>query len=152
MKTLIIDTSYLIYRSYFAYPKLTFNNQPVGAFFGFAKTIIELVRDNKPDQLVFACDTSEPTWRHKLVSDYKAGRAQIEEAMISQFPLVNDWCESISKNVFKYSGWEADDIIFSIAVDELTQFRTICKKDLEPRLQSLDNLFDDESVSKIRSG
>jgi DNA polymerase I len=149
MKTLIIDTSYLIYRSYFAYPKLTYNNQPVGAFFGFAKTIIELVRENKPDQLVFAGDTSEPTWRHKLVDDYKAGRAQIEEAMVCQFPLINDWCKKITKNVFKYPGWEADDIIFSISIDELTQFRTICKKDLQPKPESLDTLFDDNIGNTI---
>jgi DNA polymerase I len=149
MKTLIIDTSYLIYRSYFAYPKLTHNDQPVGAFFGFTKTIIELVRENKPDQLVFAGDTSEPTWRHKLVDDYKAGRAQIEEDMVSQFPLVHNWCQLVSKNVFKYPGWEADDIIFSIALDELTQFRTICKQDLEAKPQTLDNLFDDIDTAKI---
>jgi DNA polymerase I len=142
MKTLIIDTSYLIYRSYFAYPKLTYNDQPVGAFFGFAKTIIELVIENKPDQLVFAGDTSEPTWRHKLVDDYKAGRAQIEEAMVSQFPIINNWCQLVSKNFFKFPGWEADDIIFSIAVDELTQFRTICKEGLEPKPGNLSDLFD----------
>jgi DNA polymerase I len=143
MKTLIIDTSYLIYRSYFAYPKLTHNDQPVGAFFGFAKTIIELVRENKPDQLVFAGDTAEPTWRHKLVDDYKAGRAQIEEAMVSQFPLINNWCSKITKNVFKFPGWEADDIIFSITLDELTQFRTICKVDMQPKVETLENLFDE---------
>jgi DNA polymerase I len=149
MKTLIIDTSYLIYRSYFAYPKLTYNNEPVGAFFGFAKTILELVRDNKPDQLVFAGDTSEPTWRHQIVDDYKAGRAQIEDAMVSQFPLINHWCKMVSKNVFKYSGWEADDIIFSIAVDELTQFRTICKRDLESKPETLNDLFGDSSNVKF---
>jgi DNA polymerase I len=149
MKTLIIDSSYLIYRSYFAYPKLTYNDQPVGAFFGFAKTIIELVRDNKPDQLVFAGDTTDPTWRHKLVDDYKAGRAKIEEAMVSQFPLINNWCKMVSKNVFKFSGWEADDIIFSISLDELTQFQTICKKDLETVPEKLSDLFGDSKASKI---
>jgi DNA polymerase I len=149
MKTLIIDTSYLIYRSYFAYPKLTFNDRPVGAFFGFAKTVIELVREYKPDQLVFAGDTSEPTWRHKLVDDYKAGRAKIEEDMVSQFSLINDWCNQITKNVFKFAGWEADDIIFSIAVDELTQFRTICKQDLLPKAEALDNLFEDVDSKTI---
>ena len=149
MKTLIIDTSYLIYRSYFAYPKLTFNDQPVGAFFGFAKTIIQLVNENKPDQLVFAGDTAEPTWRHKLVDDYKAGRAQIEEAMISQFPLVDNWCQKISKNVFKFAGWEADDIIFSITLNELTQFQKICKKNLEFKPQSVSDLFVEDSQGQI---
>ncbi len=149
MKTLIIDTSYLVYKSYFAYPKLLYNDQPVGAFFGFAKTIIQLVSENKPDQLVFACDTSEPTWRHKLVDDYKAGRAQIEQDMASQFPIINSWCQKITKNVFKFVGWEADDIIFSITLNELTQFQKICKQDLEAKSLSISDLFAEELGNQI---
>jgi DNA polymerase I len=142
MKTLIIDTSYLIFRSYFAYPNLTFDNQPVGAFFGFAKTIVQLVNEYKPEQLVFAGDTSEPTWRHKLVDDYKAGRAEIEPNMITQFPLINNWCQKVTKNFYKLPGWEADDIIFSIALDELTGFRSITRSQLPKVQQAVDDLFD----------
>jgi DNA polymerase I len=158
MKILIIDTSYLIYRSYFAYPNLMYNDQPVGAFFGFAKTIVELIRSYKPEELVFAGDTSEPTWRHKLVDDYKAGRAEIEPNMVTQFPLINNWCQKITKNFYKLPGWEADDIIFSIALDELTTFRTITKEEvqkLKPEVQTKESLLEfpvrfDELIQKAK--
>jgi DNA polymerase I len=149
MKTLIIDTSYLIYRSYFAYPNLTYNDQPVGAFFGFAKTIVQLVNEYKPEQLVFAGDTSEPTWRHKLVDDYKAGRAEIEPNMVTQFPLINNWCQKITKNFYKLPGWEADDIIFSIALDELTGFRSITKDEVQKKEENIENIFDDEAGNAL---
>jgi DNA polymerase I len=142
MKILIIDTSYLIYRSYFAYPNLIFNDQPVGAFFGFAKTIVELIREYKPEELVFACDTSEPTWRHKLVDDYKAGRAEIEPNMVTQFPLIINWCQKITKNFYKLQGWEADDIIFSIALDELTTFRSMTKGEAQKSDDTLENILE----------
>jgi DNA polymerase I len=158
MKILIIDTSYLIYRSYFAYPNLMYNDQPVGAFFGFAKTIVELIRLYKPEELVFAGDTSDPTWRHKLVDDYKAGRAEIEPNMVTQFPLINNWCQKITKNFYKLPGWEADDIIFSIALDELTTFRTITKEEvqkLKPEAQAKESLIEfpvrfDELIQKAK--
>jgi DNA polymerase I len=125
MKTLLIDSSYLMYRSYFAYPNLTHNNKPVGAFFGFAKTILQLIQAYKPDQLIFAGDTSEPTWRHYNYPEYKAGRAKIEDSMVVQIPLIQNWSAKITENNFRLAGWEADDIIFTVAVQELTNFKSI---------------------------
>ncbi|MFM7855610.1 MAG: hypothetical protein ACKO96_27705, partial [Flammeovirgaceae bacterium] len=55
MSILIIDSSYLIFRSFFAYGnRLDHNNKPVGAFYGFAKTVISLVKKFQPEQLIFA--------------------------------------------------------------------------------------------------
>ena len=128
MKTLLIDSSYLMYRSYFAYPNLSFENQPVGAFFGFAKTILQLITEYQPNQIVFAGDTSQPTWRHKCYPDYKAGRAKIEDNLVFQIPLIHNWCNKITKNNFRIAGWEADDIIFTIGVQELSNFREFNSK------------------------
>ena len=90
-KTLLIDTSYLIYRSYFAYPDLIINKEPIGAFYGFAKTILALLKDHKPDSLVFATDTPEPTWRHKILQEYKANRPKMEDNMRIQIPTILEW-------------------------------------------------------------
>jgi len=114
MRTLIIDTSYLIYRSYFS-NKLIFDKQPVGAFFGFARTVIALIKNWSPDELIFAMDTREPTWRHKMFKDYKAGRTPMEEDMKTQIPMIIDWCNRITNNVFTSPGFEADDIIATIS-------------------------------------
>ena len=111
MKHLIIDTSYLIYRSYFAYPKLTSDGESTGAFFGFAKTVIALIKEYRPDTLIFALDTPKPTWRHELKDDYKAGRPETDKDMVSQIPIVQNWCKKITKNYLVQDGYEADDYI-----------------------------------------
>ena len=113
MTVLIIDTSYLIYRSFFAYPSLTSKGVPTGAFFGFAKTILALIQEYKPDELIFANDTSEPTWRHKILDDYKANRPDIQDDMLLQIPLIKEWIAKITPNVFSQAGFEADDYVFT---------------------------------------
>jgi 5'-3' exonuclease len=114
MTVLIIDTSYLIYRSFFAYPSLTSKGKPTGAFFGFAKTILALIQEYKPDELVFANDTAAPTWRHKILDDYKGNRPEIQDEMLQQIPIIKDWISRISPNVFSQDGFEADDFIFTV--------------------------------------
>jgi DNA polymerase-1 len=116
-KTLLIDTSYLIFRSYFAYPDLTTKSlttgeeSHVGAFFGFAKTILALVKELQPEILIFADDRPEPTWRHKVLEDYKAGRPPLEDKMLFQLPLIKSWAAKVSPNYEAIPGFEADDII-----------------------------------------
>lgn len=111
MKHLIIDTSYLIYRSHFAYPRLTTNGVPTGAFFGFAKTVIALIKEYTPDTLIFALDTPKPTWRHEVKNDYKAGRPEADKDMVAQIPIIQNWCKLITENYFMQDGYEADDFI-----------------------------------------
>lgn len=125
-KVLIIDSSYLTYKSYFAYKNISYQGQPLGAFYGFASTVMRLCEELSPTQVVFARDLPKPTWRHKTYGEYKAGRKPPEEEMISQIPIITNWCEAITDNVFAVEGYEADDIIY-----------TICC-----------NLFADENLSK----
>jgi DNA polymerase I len=114
--TLIIDTSYLIYRSYFAYPHLTYGTKSTGAIYGFIKTILFLIETYNPDILIFALDLPEPTWRHQVYPEYKAGRPPADQAMIDQINPVIKWVKSITSNVFAFSEYEADDIIATCAL------------------------------------
>jgi DNA polymerase I len=117
-KALLVDSSYLIFRSYYAYPHLSNKEVPTGALFGFVKTIYKLVQDFGIDYVFFAQDLPKPTWRHKEYEGYKAGRKEPDEAMIKQFPLVYEWCELFSpKALLSQEGYEADDVIFSLAAD-----------------------------------
>ena len=140
-----------MYKSYFAYPNLTHEGKPVGAFFGFAKTIIELIRHYQPDEIVFACDTPKPTWRHKTMEGYKAGRAEIESNLVEQIPLIHSWSRKVSQNYFAFEGWEADDVIFSICLDLLTNFQKVSKADLRTQTSDILDLFADQQPSGIPS-
>lgn len=114
MTILIVDSSYLIYRSYFAYPSLSVENQPIGAFFGFVKAIISIIEEFAVDELVFAFDLPKPTWRHEILETYKAGRTPAEKDMVVQIPIVKDWCREVTLNAFENPGFEADDVIFTV--------------------------------------
>ncbi len=140
MTTLVIDTSYLIYRSFFAYPTLVSQDIPTGAFFGFAKTILALVHEYKPDDLVFTNDTPKPTWRHKILLDYKANRPPIQDDMLVQIPLIKDWTKKISKNNFSEEGYEADDYIF-----------TVCKKILKENVLEAEVKVDGDLFNVVNS-
>jgi DNA polymerase I len=115
---LIIDSSYLIFRSYFAYPQLTFEEKHMGAFYGFCKTIIGIIKQYKITNIYFANDLPEPTFRHLLYADYKGGRKEADLAMIEQIPLIQSWCKRITEYCYFSAGFEADDIIKTL-VDEL---------------------------------
>lgn len=116
-KTLLIDTSYLIFRSYFAYPDLTTKDSSsgeevhTGAFFGFAKTVLSLIKELQPEILIFADDRPEPTWRHGVLDSYKAGRPPLEDKMLFQLPIIKNWAAQITSNYQAIPGFEADDII-----------------------------------------
>jgi DNA polymerase-1 len=134
MTVLIIDTSYLIYRSFFAYPSLTSKGVPTGAFFGFAKTILALVQEYKPDELIFANDTAEPTWRHKILVDYKANRPDIQDDMLLQIPLIKEWITKISPNVFSQPGFEADDYVYTVCKRLLIESSNVNSKEVKSDL------------------
>ncbi len=124
MSILIIDTSYLIYKAYFAYPKLSYQEQPTGAIYGFIKTVLKLVSKWQPAILVFACDLPEKTWRHKLFSEYKAGRPEMENDMLKQIPTILEWCQKVTPNYLAVPGFEADDLIWTIVKDFYQKFTT----------------------------
>lgn len=130
MRVLVIDTSYLIYRSYFAYPKLTFQDIPTGAFFGFVKAILGFIQEFKPEQIFFATDTPKPTWRHDILDSYKGTRSPAEQAMISQIPMINQWIQNITKNYLAQDGFEADDYV-----------KTVCTEFLEKNLAEVDEVL-----------
>jgi DNA polymerase I len=131
-KHLIIDTSYLIYKSYFAYPRLTTKTgKPSGAFYGFAKTIIALIHDYRPDTLSFTMDLKEPTWRHLMYDAYKAGRDPANPDMIEQIPVILEWCEALTQNTYKQGGFEADDYVNTI-VHLINQHETLMLERKKP--------------------
>lgn len=137
MKHLIIDTSYLIYRSYFAYPKLTSKEGlPSGAVFGFCKTMLMLIDEVKPDTISFALDLPKPTWRHGVFAEYKAGRKPPDQAMIEQIPEILHWCRAITPNVFESEGFEADDHIHTLVqkINQHERFKLERNKPLEEGL------------------
>ena len=119
MKTLtIIDTFGFLFRSYYALPPLRSKTGfPTGMITGFMNFIANIGKDFQTDYLVFALDSSGDTFRNQIYPDYKAHRPEAPEDLKAQLPVVIDLISKMGFVTASKVGFEADDIIASLAKD-----------------------------------
>ena len=117
MKTLtIIDTFGFFFRSYFALPPLKNSDGfPTGLLTGFINLVDGLRRDHNTDYIVFALDSKGKNFRHELYSDYKANRDEAPEDLKKQLPVAIEWIREMGFASLEKEGFEADDIIATLA-------------------------------------
>jgi len=118
-KTLyVLDAFALIYRSYFAFIKRPLKDgegRNVSALFGFYSTLIKVLREYPVDYLVVALDSMTPTFRHEMYEMYKANRQAAPEDLHEQVPRILEILDAANIPHIRVDGWEADDIIASVA-------------------------------------
>jgi len=114
----IIDTMAVAFRAFYAFgvrPLTTTDGLPVSAVFGTAMFLNKLISEHRPDYLVAACDTKEPTFRHKMYPQYKANRTEMPEDLAAQLPLFFKLFEAMNIPMIRRPGIEADDIAGTLA-------------------------------------
>jgi DNA polymerase-1 len=118
-KLMLIDGNSLAYRAFFALPTslALASGQVTNAVYGFTAMLINLLKDHTPDQIAVALDRAEPTFRHALVSDYKAGRAEAPDILRQQLGLVRQVVETLKIPIVDKAGFEADDVIATLATE-----------------------------------
>jgi DNA polymerase-1 len=118
-KLMLIDGNSLAYRAFFALPTslALASGQVTNAVYGFTAMLINLLKDHTPDQIAVALDRAEPTFRHELVSDYKAGRAEAPDILRQQLGLVRQVVETLKIPIVDKAGFEADDVIATLATE-----------------------------------
>ncbi len=116
---MLIDGNSLTYRAFFALPTdmATASGQVTNAVFGFTSMLVNLIKDHHPDQLVATFDRPEPTFRHEMISDYKAGRAETPDILRQQMGLVRQLVETLAVPLVEIAGYEADDVIATLATE-----------------------------------
>ncbi|MBO0713413.1 MAG: DNA polymerase I [Acidimicrobiales bacterium] len=114
---LLIDGNSLAYRAFFALPTdmATASGQVTNAVFGFTSMLINLLKDHRPDRIAVAFDLPEPTFRHELVADYKAGRVEAPDILRQQMGLVRQVVDALRIPTVEAKGFEADDVIATLA-------------------------------------
>lgn len=116
MKILAIDFNSLMNRSFFAIRTLTAKDgTPTNALFGFVKTYQKLLKTYEPDVVIAAYDVHAPTFRHRMYADYKGTRSAMADELRVQMPLGREFVELAGGTVFGIEGWEADDILGTVA-------------------------------------
>jgi DNA polymerase I len=118
-KLMLLDGNSLAYRAFFALPTslALASGQVTNAVFGFTSMLINLLKDHTPDQIAVALDLPEPTFRHALVSDYKAGRSEAPDILRQQLGLVRQVVETLKIPIVEKAGFEADDVIATLATE-----------------------------------
>jgi DNA polymerase-1 len=117
-KLFLIDGSAIFYRSYFAFirnPLINSKGENTSTTFGFLNTIFKIIEDEKPEYFSIIFDTKEPTFRHNIYQEYKATRERMPDEMAATFPRLIQALQTLKMNIFEKDGYEADDIIATIA-------------------------------------
>lgn len=116
-KILLIDVSHLFFRAFYAFPKgLTDpNGRPINAVFGVAQMLFTLFENEKPDFVFGGKDRKEKTKRAETMGTYKAHRPALDPDLAEQIPRIHDLFEAFGIPVFSEEGYEADDILASMA-------------------------------------
>jgi len=133
-RLLLIDGHSMAYRAFYALPVENFKTsagQPTNAIYGFASMLINLIKEEKPTHIAVAFDVSRKTFRTERFPEYKANRASTPDEFRSQMSHINEMIESFGIKHFEVEGFEADDIIATLAkAAELKGFETlICTGD-----------------------
>jgi DNA polymerase I len=120
---LLIDGNSLTYRAFFALPTdlATASGQVTNAVFGFTSMLVNLLRDHGSERVAVAFDRPEPTFRHERVPTYKANREAAPDILRQQVGLVRQVVESFGIPIVEAPGFEADDVIATMATQARDQ-------------------------------
>ena len=112
----LMDASAFIHRAFHAIRNLTTRSgRPTGAIYGFAGTLLKLMRDQSPPALAVVFDSPERGLRHEIYPDYKANRGPLDEDLKSQLPDIRRLVEALGLFSLERPGFEADDLIAAAA-------------------------------------
>jgi DNA polymerase-1 len=136
-RILLVDGNSLLHRAYHALPKtLTSPDGTItNAVFGFTRMLFKLIKDLEPTHLVVAFDRPEPTFRHEEYTAYKEHRPEVDDELKEQIPLTHNVLEGFGVPVYEVAGYEADDVIGTIAASvagsEIINDKIRSPKDIE---------------------
>jgi DNA polymerase-1 len=113
----LVDAMGYIFRAYFAPMERLRNPRgiPTKVPYLFANMIQRLLRDWKPDYLGVVFDVAAPTFRDEIFKAYKAQRPPMPDDLALQLPFVRQYCEAMRLPMLEFAGFEADDVIGTLA-------------------------------------
>jgi DNA polymerase-1 len=114
-RLILVDGHSLVYRAFFALPPMSTSGGVVtNAAYGFT-SMLAIVLANRPEYAIAAFDMGKPTFRSEEYADYKQGRRPMPDDLRPQFDLVRRILDSLSIPIFGVEGFEADDVIGTLA-------------------------------------
>lgn len=112
----VIDGNSLLYRSYYAIPRLTnVKGEPTNAIYGFTNTLFKILSKRPIDYIACAFDSPGPTFRHERFSAYKIHRKGMPEDLVVQLGPLKEILNVMNITTYEENGYEADDILATLA-------------------------------------
>src|SRR5580765_8371899 len=121
----LIDGSSQMYRAYHAFRGRGLSNQEghtTHAVYVFVTMLRKLIADHHPQYMAASFDLAGPTFRDDIVSDYKANRVAMPDDLAEQINWVHQACEALGVPILTAVGYEADDVIGTIATRAAAAF------------------------------
>lgn len=115
-RLVLIDGNAILHRAYHALPALTTRNgELVNAVYGFASMLLRILDELHPEYIAVSFDTAAPNFRHTEYVGYKANRPRMDSELAGQIERVHDLVRAFNIPILEVDGYEADDVIGSLA-------------------------------------
>ena len=150
IKLALIDSHALIHRAYHALPPMTTKEgQPTGAVYGFTTMLLKMLKTVKPTHVAATFDLKGPTFRHLAYQEYKAHRKKPDDELIAQFVVVREVLTAFNIPIIDKQGFEADDIIGTLAKQMVGKAKVVVVTGDKDTLQLVN---DDVTVFTLKRG
>src|SRR5688572_28540364 len=120
----LIDGSSQMYRAYHAFRGKGLSNQEghtTHAVYVFVTMLRKLIQDHHPQYVAASFNLAGPTFRDRIVTDYKANRVAMPDDLAEQINWVHQACEAMGVPILTSPGYEADDVIGTVAIQAAEQ-------------------------------
>jgi len=117
VRLVLIDGHAILHRAYHAFPPTlrTRKGELVNAVYGFTRMVLKVIEDLKPEYIAVAFDLPQPTFRHREFVGYQIQRPAMDEELKGQIERVKEVVKTLNIPIFSSPGFEADDVIGTIA-------------------------------------
>ena len=117
MKLMVLDGNSIVNRAFYGVRTMlqTRDGLYTNAIFGFLNILTRFLEEEKPEALCVTFDLHAPTFRHKMYSEYKAGRHAMPEELRMQIPVLKDVLREMNVPYYEKEGYEADDLLGTVS-------------------------------------
>lgn len=152
-KLVLIDGNAIIHRAYHALPPLTTKSgELVNTVYGFSSVLLKVLSDLQPDYIAASFDLREETFRHKEFKEYKATRVKAPDELYAQIDRVKEVVRAFNIPIYELGGFEADDVIGTIARQSEKSGKEIENIIVTGDLDTLQLVSDKTKVYALRRG
>ena len=129
-KLILIDGNAILHRAFHALPPLTTRSgEPINAVYGLISMLLRVITDLSPTHIAVCFDVKAPTFRHKIFKEYQSQRPPTHDDLSSQFEKAKRVVKAFGIPIYEKSGFEADDVIGTIAQHAVQDTKILRYKD-----------------------